>query len=155
METVSLLLCPPKPSIWTCKPQTTCWICYFAKVLKVARNILSEGDQFSTSLPSNSTTSKNKSDETMQILIKDFWSLLGWYQCLNCWGHASLHRELACCLVFNWIWGKIFTKLMSHSECARSKLPKASPYAILYGLSFGRYDVYLRTSLWYVKYLQS
>ena len=96
METVSLLLCPPKSPIWTCKRQTTCWICYFAKVLKVARNILPEGDQFSTSFPSNSTTSKNKSDETMQILIKDFWSLLGWYQYLNSWGHASLHRELAC-----------------------------------------------------------
>ena len=44
METVSLLLCPPKPSISSGESQTTCWISCLAKVLKVERNILPGGD---------------------------------------------------------------------------------------------------------------
>ena len=45
MQTVSLLLCPSKPTIWFSKSQTTCWISCLAKVSKVARNILPYGDQ--------------------------------------------------------------------------------------------------------------
>ena len=45
MQTVSLLLCPPKPPIWSGKSQTTRWISCLAKVSKVARNILKDGNQ--------------------------------------------------------------------------------------------------------------
>ena len=56
MQTVFLLVCPPKPPIWFGKSQTTCWISCLAKVSKVVRNIYYQmviNWQFSTSLHSN------------------------------------------------------------------------------------------------------
>ena len=45
MQTVFLLLCPPKPPIWSGRSQTICWISCLAKVSKLVRNILPDGDQ--------------------------------------------------------------------------------------------------------------
>ena len=69
--------------------------------------------QFSTLLHWTSSTSENKSDETMQKSIKDFWSILGWY-------HVYLWTSLC--------WKKVFMM--------QSPLLQQSCYKYL-SLSFG------------------
>ena len=73
MQTVSFLLCLPKHHIWSCKSQKTCWNSCLAKVLKVTRYILPDGDQLTTQhLASLEHPAHQKT-------MEDFWSILNRY----------------------------------------------------------------------------
>ena len=95
MQTVSSLLCSPKPPIWFGRLQTICWISCLAKVSKVVRNILPDGDQLTIQhLASFERPVHQKTNLTK--LCKNLWKIF--QPSILCNRSHKINRSMPCIL---------------------------------------------------------